>query len=146
MPTHNNVSWRENSGLQDGKYIDLTMFRNMVDCYNARDGLQLSLPLYCVLTMLTWSVSESHANYEVVVELNHVKDVIKTSFIMMYIPRILWSMGQLKKLQGLSCLNHVQCEVNYVDTINKAWYEAHDFAHKGQVLVVKCTSSILELI
>ncbi|KAH0744077.1 hypothetical protein KY290_032070 [Solanum tuberosum] len=90
MPRHNNVSWRGNSGLQDGKYIDFIKYKYLVVVYNdARDGLQLSLPLFRVLTMLSWSVSAHLANYKVV-ELNHVRDVIKAAFTMMSILRILW--------------------------------------------------------
>ncbi|XP_055815392.1 uncharacterized protein LOC129885216 [Solanum dulcamara] len=69
--------------------------------------------------------------YEAVRELNLVNDVIIATFIMMSIPRILWPMGHLEKLRGFSYHSHVQREVNYVATINKAWYEALDFAHKG---------------
>uniref|UniRef100_M1ATP0 R2 late blight resistance protein n=1 Tax=Solanum tuberosum TaxID=4113 RepID=M1ATP0_SOLTU len=90
MPRHNNVSWRGNSGLQDGKYIDFIKYKYLVVVYNdARDGLQLSLPLFHVLTMLSWSVSVHLANYKVV-ELNHVRDVFKAAFTMMSILRILW--------------------------------------------------------
>ncbi|KAH0732239.1 hypothetical protein KY289_003427 [Solanum tuberosum] len=131
MPRHNNVSWRGNSGLQDGKYIDFIKFKYLVVIYNdARDGLQLSLPLFRVLTMLSWSVSAHLANYKVV-ELNHVGDVIKAAFIMMSILRILWPRRHLETLQDFSCHNHVQQAVNCVDTIYKAWYEALDFSHKG---------------
>ncbi|WMV30962.1 hypothetical protein MTR67_024347 [Solanum verrucosum] len=101
MPRHNNVSWRGNSGLQDGQYIDLIMFKYLMVVYDdAGDELQLNLPLFCVLTMLSWSVSEHLANYEVAVEPNHVRDVI-----MMSILRILWPRGHLEKLQDFSCHN-----------------------------------------
>ncbi|KAG5579758.1 hypothetical protein H5410_050385 [Solanum commersonii] len=105
------------------------MFQNLVEvCHNVGEGLQFGLPLSCILPMLCWSVSEYHANYEVVVELNHANDVIIATFIMMSIPSILWSMGHLEKLQGFSHHSHVQLEVNYVAIINKTWYEALDFS------------------
>ncbi|KAH0635963.1 hypothetical protein KY289_035878 [Solanum tuberosum] len=89
LPRPNNVSWRGIFGLQDGWYIDLIMFKYLVVVYNdARDGLQLSFPLFCVFTMLSWSVSEHLANFEVVVELDHIRVVNKATFIMTSILRI----------------------------------------------------------
>ncbi|KAH0665575.1 hypothetical protein KY290_027799 [Solanum tuberosum] len=132
MPRTNNVSLMGNYGLQDGGCIDLIMFKHLVVVNNdAGDGLQLSLPLFCVLIMLSWSVSEHLANFEVVVELDHIRVVSRATYIMTSILRILWPRGHLEKLQDFSCHNHVQQAVNYVDTIYKAWYEALDFSRKG---------------
>ncbi|KAK4740176.1 hypothetical protein R3W88_003873 [Solanum pinnatisectum] len=129
VPRQNNMLWLGNYGLKEGKYVALTMFQNLVEvCHNVGEGLQFSLPLSCIVPMLSWSVSEYHANYEVVVELNHANDVIIAAFIMMSIPSILWSIGHLEKLQGFSHHSHVQLEVNYAATTNKTWCEALDFA------------------
>ncbi|KAG5616254.1 hypothetical protein H5410_016078 [Solanum commersonii] len=100
MPRHSNMTWIRNSRLQDGKYVALTMLKILAEvCHNVGDGLHLSLPLSCVLPMLSWIVSEYHANYEAVGELNHVNDGIIAAFIVISVPRILWSMGYLEKLQ-----------------------------------------------
>lgn len=74
---------------------------------------------------------EYHKYYKVVGELNHVNNGVIADFIMIFIPRILWSMGQLEKLQVFSYHSHVQSAVNYAAILNNAWYEALDFAHKG---------------
>ncbi|KAL3377926.1 hypothetical protein AABB24_004039 [Solanum stoloniferum] len=100
VPRQNNMLWLGNYGLKEGKYVALTMFQNLVEvCHNVGEGLQFSLPLSCILPMLSWSVSEYHANYEVVVELNHANDVIIAALFMMFIPSILCSMGHLETLQ-----------------------------------------------
>ncbi|KAJ8529691.1 hypothetical protein K7X08_036526 [Anisodus acutangulus] len=78
LPKHNNVSWRGNSCLQDGKSDDSTMFKNLVGgYYDAGDAIKFNFPQSFALTMLSWSVIEYSAKYEAAGELNHVKDIIK---------------------------------------------------------------------
>uniref|UniRef100_M1DEV6 Endo-1,4-beta-glucanase n=1 Tax=Solanum tuberosum TaxID=4113 RepID=M1DEV6_SOLTU len=126
------MSWIRNSGLQDGKHVALTMLQTLVEVFHRVGyGLHLSLPLSCVLPMLSRSVSEYHANYETLGELNHVNNGIIAAFNMISVPRILWPMGHLEKLQVFSYHSHVQREVNYAATLNKAWNEALEFSHKG---------------
>ncbi|KAH0678998.1 hypothetical protein KY284_020083 [Solanum tuberosum] len=132
MPRHNNMSWIRNFGQQDGKHVALTMLQTLVEVFHSvGSGLHLSLPLSCILPMLSRSVSEYHANYETLGELNHVNNGIIAAFNMISVPRILWPMGHLEKLQVFSYHSHVQREVNYAATLNKAWNEALEFSHKG---------------
>lgn len=78
LPKHNNVSWRGNSCLQDGKSDDSTMFKNLVGgYYDAGDAIKFNFPQSFALTMLSWSVIEYSAKYEAAGELTHVKDIIK---------------------------------------------------------------------
>ncbi|KAK4739495.1 hypothetical protein R3W88_003192 [Solanum pinnatisectum] len=78
LPKHNNVSWRGNSCLQDGKSDDSTMFKNLVGgYYDAGDAIKFNFPQSFALTMLSWSVIEYSAKYEAAGELAHVKDTIK---------------------------------------------------------------------
>ncbi|WMV19882.1 hypothetical protein MTR67_013267 [Solanum verrucosum] len=134
MPRHSNMTWIRNSGLQDGKYIALTMLKILAEvCHNVGDGLHLSLPLSCVLPMLSWIVSEYHANYEAVGELNHVNDGIIATFYYDFRSKDIVAYGIFRETTVFSYHNHVQCEVNYAATLNKACYEALDFAHKELV-------------
>nr|GMD48537.1 endoglucanase 25-like [Ipomoea batatas] len=78
LPKYNNVSWRGNSGLRDGKSDDSTMFKDLVGgYYDAGDAIKFSFPQAFSLTMLSWSVIEYSSKYEAAGELNHVKDIIQ---------------------------------------------------------------------
>nr|GMD47348.1 endoglucanase 25-like [Ipomoea batatas] len=78
LPKYNNVSWRGNSGLRDGKSDDSTMFKDLVGgYYDAGDAIKFSFPQAFALTMLSWSVIEYSSKYEAAGELNHVKDIIQ---------------------------------------------------------------------
>jgi mlo protein len=78
LPKHNNVSWRGNSGLKDGKSEHETIFKDLVGgYYDAGDAIKFNFPQSFAMTMLSWSVIEYSAKYEAAGELNHVKDIIK---------------------------------------------------------------------
>ncbi|XP_019177045.1 PREDICTED: endoglucanase 25-like [Ipomoea nil] len=78
LPKHNNVSWRGNSCMRDGKSDDATIFKDLVGgYYDAGDAIKFNFPQSFALTMLSWSVIEYSAKYEAAGELNHVKDIIK---------------------------------------------------------------------
>nr|GLL37525.1 hypothetical protein CQW23_20325 [Ipomoea trifida] len=78
LPKYNNVSWRGNSGLRDGKSDDSTMFKDLAGgYYDAGDAIKFSFPQAFSLTMLSWSVIEYSSKYEAAGELNHVKDIIQ---------------------------------------------------------------------
>ncbi|KAJ1427090.1 Six-hairpin glycosidase superfamily [Sesbania bispinosa] len=68
LPRNNNVSWRGNSCLQDGV---------VGGYYDAGDAIKFNFPASFAMTMLSWSVIEYRAKYQVVEELSHVKDIIK---------------------------------------------------------------------
>ncbi|KAL1811746.1 hypothetical protein DCAR_0623874 [Daucus carota subsp. sativus] len=78
LPKHNNVSWRGNSCLQDGKSDPSSISKNLVGgYYDAGDAIKFNFPQSFAMTMLSWSVIEYSAKYEAAGELNHIKDVIK---------------------------------------------------------------------
>ncbi|KAK8525103.1 hypothetical protein V6N13_016087 [Hibiscus sabdariffa] len=78
LPKHNNVSWRGNSCLQDGKSDTSTTIKDLVGgYYDAGDAIKFNFPASFAMTMLSWSVIEYSAKYEAAGELNHVKEVIK---------------------------------------------------------------------
>ncbi|XP_047307271.1 endoglucanase 25-like [Impatiens glandulifera] len=74
LPKHNNVSWRGNSCLNDGKSDS----KNLVGgYYDAGDATKFNFPASFAMTMLSWSVIEYSAKFEAAGELNHIKDIIK---------------------------------------------------------------------
>lgn len=79
LPKHNNVSWRGNSGMQDGKSSDTSSaIKDLVGgFYDAGDAIKFNFPAAFSISMLSWSVIEYSAKYEAAGELNHVKEIIK---------------------------------------------------------------------
>lgn len=78
LPKHNNVSWRGNSCLEDGKGESGTFYKDLKGgFYDAGDAIKFNFPKSFAMTMLSWSVIEYSAKYEAAGELNHVKDIIK---------------------------------------------------------------------
>lgn len=77
LPKHNNVSWRGNSCLNDGKDPGST-FKDLVGgYYDAGDAIKFNFPQSFAMTLLSWSVIEYSAKYEAAGELAHVKELIK---------------------------------------------------------------------
>ncbi|KAL2939586.1 Endoglucanase 25 [Bienertia sinuspersici] len=77
LPKHNNVSWRGNSCMKDGKAGD-AIFKDLKGgYYDAGDAIKFNFPKSFAMTMLSWSVIEYSAKYEAAGELNHVKELIK---------------------------------------------------------------------
>ncbi|OIW13893.1 hypothetical protein TanjilG_31782 [Lupinus angustifolius] len=79
LPKHNNVSWRGNSCMQDGKSSDVSSaIKDLVGgFYDAGDAIKFNFPQSFAMTMLSWSVIEYSAKYEAAGELEHVKELIK---------------------------------------------------------------------
>lgn len=78
LPKHNNVSWRGNSCLNDGKGDSSSIFKDLKGgFYDAGDAIKFNFPASFSMTMLSWSVIEYSAKYEAAGELNHVKEIIK---------------------------------------------------------------------
>lgn len=78
LPKHNNVSWRGNSCMNDGKSDTGTIFKDLKGgFYDAGDAIKFNFPGSFAMTMLSWSVIEYSGKYEAAGELNHVKEIIK---------------------------------------------------------------------
>jgi mlo protein len=78
LPKHNNVSWRGNSCMNDGKSETGGAIKDLTGgYYDAGDTIKFNFPASFAMTMLSWSVIEYSAKYEAAGELNHVKDIIK---------------------------------------------------------------------
>nr|XP_008370239.2 endoglucanase 25-like [Malus domestica]XP_028957155.1 endoglucanase 25-like [Malus domestica] len=76
LPRHNNVSWRSDSCLRDGKFTD-TLNDLVGGYYDAGNAIKFNFPASFAMTMLSWSVIEYSAKYKAAGELAHVKDIIK---------------------------------------------------------------------
>ncbi|CAA7399268.1 unnamed protein product [Spirodela intermedia] len=77
LPKHNNVSWRGNSGMQDGMSNGGTKKNLVGGYYDAGDAIKFGFPMSFSMTLLSWSVIEYSAKYEAAGELEHVKEIIK---------------------------------------------------------------------
>ncbi|RID78625.1 hypothetical protein BRARA_A01431 [Brassica rapa] len=75
---HNNVTWRGDSCLQDGKDQTGGFHKDLVGgYYDAGDATKFNFPMSYAMTMLSWSVIEYSAKYKAAGELDHVKELIK---------------------------------------------------------------------
>ncbi|PTL84294.1 glycoside hydrolase [Vitiosangium sp. GDMCC 1.1324] len=74
LPDTNRVSWRGNSGLQDGADVgkDLTG-----GWYDAGDHVKFGLPMAASTTMLAWSVYEYGEAYQQSGQLNAIRDNLR---------------------------------------------------------------------
>lgn len=75
LPEENyNISWRADSGLQDGNATE----RGLVGgYYDAGDNTKCHFPMSFAMTMLSWSVIEYEGKYKTIEEYEHVRELIK---------------------------------------------------------------------
>jgi hypothetical protein len=77
LPKHNNVPWRGDSCLKDGR-SDQSFRRDLSGgYYDGGDAVKFNFPAAFSMTLLSWSVIEYSAKYEAAGELAHVRDTIK---------------------------------------------------------------------
>uniref|UniRef100_A0A0D3A5W7 Endoglucanase n=1 Tax=Brassica oleracea var. oleracea TaxID=109376 RepID=A0A0D3A5W7_BRAOL len=78
LPEHNNVTWRGDSCMKDGKDHTGGFYKDLVGgYYDAGDATKFNFPMSYAMTMLSWSVIEYSAKYKAAGELDHVKELIK---------------------------------------------------------------------
>ncbi|KAF2558186.1 hypothetical protein F2Q68_00015911 [Brassica cretica] len=77
LPEGNNVSWRGDSCLNDGKFPGSSYPHLAGGYYDAGGSIKSNFPMSFSMTMLSWSVIEYSTKYQVAGELNHVKGLIK---------------------------------------------------------------------
>lgn len=74
FPKNSSVSFRGDSGLQDGN----SSSQNLVGgFYDSGNNIKFSFPTAYTITLLSWTVIEYHQKYADIGELEHVKDIIK---------------------------------------------------------------------
>ncbi|XP_048614627.1 endoglucanase 21-like [Brassica napus] len=84
LPEGNNVSWRGDSCLNDGKFPGSSYPHLAGGYYDAGGSIKSNFPMSFSMTMLSWSVIEYSTKYQVAGELNHVKGLIKWGGAWMY--------------------------------------------------------------
>lgn len=77
LTKENNVSWRGDSGMQDGINNTSPPVNLVGGYYDAGDQIKFSFPGAFTVTMLSWSVIEYSQKYEAIGELSHVKEIIR---------------------------------------------------------------------
>lgn len=77
LPKNNGVSWRGDSGLQDGSDKPEIKGGLVGGYYDAGDNTKFNFPMAFAMTMLSWSVIEYNHKYEAISEYNHARDLIK---------------------------------------------------------------------
>ncbi|ERN19923.1 endoglucanase 25 isoform X1 [Amborella trichopoda] len=76
LPTNNPVKFRGDSGKFDGNFIDISV--DLVGgFYDSGNNIKFTFPTAYTVTLLSWSVIEYHKKYEIVDELESVKEVIR---------------------------------------------------------------------
>ncbi|XP_007028162.2 PREDICTED: endoglucanase 12 [Theobroma cacao] len=77
LPKNNGISWRGNSGLNDGKEeMDLKGWL-VGGYYDAGDNTKFHFPMAFSMTMLSWSLIEYSHKYQSIGEYDHIRDLIK---------------------------------------------------------------------
>ncbi|KAJ0080864.1 hypothetical protein Patl1_11908 [Pistacia atlantica] len=77
LPKSNGISWRGNSGLNDGSDLSDVKGGLVGGYYDAGDNTKFHFPMSYAMTMLSWSLIEYSHKYEAIGEYDHVRDLIK---------------------------------------------------------------------
>ncbi|CAA2957515.1 endoglucanase 12 [Olea europaea subsp. europaea] len=77
LPKNNGISWRGNSGLQDGSDATDVKGGLVGGYYDAGDNTKFHFPMSFAMTMLSWSVIEYEHKFRAIGEYDHMKDLIK---------------------------------------------------------------------
>ncbi|WCJ26503.1 glycosyl hydrolase 9C2 [Euphorbia peplus] len=74
LPHNQRVSWRSNSGLNDGKTSGVDLVGGY---YDAGDNVKFGLPMAFTITMMSWSIIEYGKQMAATGELSHAMDAVK---------------------------------------------------------------------
>ncbi|GJU91341.1 endoglucanase 12-like protein [Tanacetum coccineum] len=75
LPDDNGITWRRDSGLEDGS--DLTEGDLVGGYYDAGDNTKFHFPMSFAMTMLSWNVLEYGHKYKSINEYDHTRELIK---------------------------------------------------------------------
>ncbi|KAK4481337.1 hypothetical protein RD792_012222 [Penstemon davidsonii] len=76
LPQNNQIMFRGNSGLLDGKEGDVNT--DLVGgFYDSGNNIKFTFSTAYTVTLLSWTVLEYHKKYSEIGELDHIKDIIK---------------------------------------------------------------------
>lgn len=71
---NNDIAWRGDSGLDDGKEENLDLSKGM---YDAGDLMKFGFPMAFTATVLSWAILEYGDQMKEVKELKHTQDSVK---------------------------------------------------------------------
>lgn len=71
---NNQISWRGNSGLEDGREENLDLSKGM---YDAGDNMKFGFPMAFTATILSWGILEYGTHMQEVNELDHAQESLK---------------------------------------------------------------------
>lgn len=71
---NNQIEWRGDSGLEDGKEENLDLSKGL---YDAGDLMKFGFPMAFTATVLAWSILEYDQHMEEVKELKHAQESLK---------------------------------------------------------------------
>lgn len=71
---NNQISWRGNSGLEDGREENLDLSKGM---YDAGDNVKFGFPMAFTATILSWGILEYGTQMKDVKELEHAQESLK---------------------------------------------------------------------
>lgn len=74
LPSNQRVTWRSNSGLNDGKASGVDLVGGY---YDAGDNVKFGLPMAFTVTMMSWSIIEYGKQMSANGELGHAMDAVK---------------------------------------------------------------------
>ncbi|KAH7670842.1 Glycoside hydrolase family 9 protein [Dioscorea alata] len=77
LPKSNGISWRGNSGLQDGSGLSDVKGGLVGGYYDAGDNIKFHFPMAFSMSLLSWSVIEYSHKYKALGEYDHIRDIIK---------------------------------------------------------------------
>ncbi|KAJ4957468.1 hypothetical protein NE237_024579 [Protea cynaroides] len=77
LPKNNSVSWRGDSGLNDGSDVQQLKGGLVGGYYDGGDNVKFHFPMSFAMTMLSWSVIEYSHKYKAINEYDHVRELIK---------------------------------------------------------------------
>ncbi|KAL7212370.1 hypothetical protein ACSBR2_015119 [Camellia fascicularis] len=77
LPKNHGVSWRGNSGLQDGSTLSDVKGGLVEGYYDGGDNTKYHFPMSFAMTMLSWSVIEYEHKYRAIGEYDHTRDLFK---------------------------------------------------------------------
>lgn len=71
---NNQIPWRGNSGLEDGRQENLDLSKGM---YDAGDNMKFGFPMAFTATMLSWAILEYGNHMKEAKELEHAQESLK---------------------------------------------------------------------
>ncbi|CAH8371462.1 unnamed protein product [Eruca vesicaria subsp. sativa] len=138
LPDDNNVTWRGDSCMQDGKYPGSIHPNLSGGYYDGGDAIKSNFKMSFAMTMLSWSVIEYHSKYQQLGELSHVEGIIK------------WGTDYFLKTFDTSAADTIHdmvSQVGRVGTERYCWMRPEDIDYERHVHICigECPSLAAEM-